>query len=63
MLSNYITVHSIAALKSKEFSIICGNIVNTNDKLHEVKRLFPEDKFHIELHDIKYNMNVICGMV
>jgi hypothetical protein len=55
----YFSIHSIAALQSKGFSIVHGNIDNTPEKLELAKKLFESENFYIEFHNYKQDLRVV----
>jgi hypothetical protein len=55
------SIHSIAALESRSFSVLRANIENTPDKLELAKKLYPSDSWFIEFHYTPISVNVIFG--
>jgi hypothetical protein len=55
------SIHSIAALESRSFSVLRANIENTPDKLELAKKLYPSDSWFIEFHFTPISVNVIFG--
>jgi hypothetical protein len=55
----YFSIHSIAALESKAFSIVLANIDNTSEKLELAKKLFESENFYIEFHNYKQDLRVV----
>lgn len=58
MEEKYITIHSLEALKAKQFSIILANIDNTPEKLKLAEETYPLEFYYIEKHKTKYNLSV-----
>ena len=59
MENKYLTVHSVAAMERKEYSIWRANIDNTPEKLAKVKEIFPAPNWWIEQHPIKHDMRTV----
>jgi hypothetical protein len=55
----FFSIHCINALKNMDYSIIIGNIDNTEEKRNLALKLFPLQKYHYELHNCKKNMNIV----
>jgi hypothetical protein len=55
------SIHSIAALESRSFSVLRANIENTPEKLELAKKLYPSDSWFIEFHFTPISVNVIFG--
>jgi hypothetical protein len=55
------SIHSIAALKSRSFSVLRANIENTPEKLELAKKLYPSSKYFIEFHFTPISLGVIYG--
>jgi len=60
MNSPYITVHSVAAMDARRFTIWIANIENTPEKLAKVRALYPEPDWYVELHHAKYDMRWVA---
>ena len=55
----YFSIHSIQAIKAKQFSIVVANIADTPERLKLANELYPDDKYLIERHFVKYDLSVI----
>jgi hypothetical protein len=55
------SIHSIAALESRSFSVFRANIENTPEKLELAKQLFPSSDFYIEFHFTPISLKVVYG--
>jgi hypothetical protein len=55
----YFSIHSVAALKAKDFSIVRANIENTSAKLDTAKRLFDSENYYIEFHNYKQDIRAV----
>ena len=55
----YLSIHSLAALEAKQFSIVRANIDNTPDKLKLAAEIYPPSLYYIEQHDTKYNLTPV----
>lgn len=56
-VTKYFSVHFLPALEKNEFSVWIGNIENTSYKLEYAKELYSDEKWLIEFHNYKKNMN------
>lgn len=61
MQTPYFSIHSIAALKSRSFSVFRANIENTPEKLELAKKLYPSENWFIEFHFTPIYLGVIYG--
>jgi hypothetical protein len=59
MNKKYFSVHSINAMKAKQFSIFRANIENTKDKIELATNIFPSDNWIFEYHDEKKSLKVV----
>jgi hypothetical protein len=55
------SIHSIAALESRSFSVLRANIENTAEKLELAKNLYPSSDYYFEFHFTPISVNVIFG--
>jgi hypothetical protein len=55
------SIHSIAALESRSFSVLRANIENTPEKLKLARNLYPSSDFYFEFHFTPISLNVIFG--
>ena len=55
------SIHSIAALETRSFSVLRANIENTPDKLELARNLYPSSDFYFEFHFTPISVNVIFG--
>jgi hypothetical protein len=55
------SIHSIAALESRSFSVLRANIENTPEKLELARNLYPSSDFYFEFHYSPISLNVIFG--
>jgi hypothetical protein len=55
----YFSIHSVKALKNKQFSIFRANIENTIEKLELAKNMFPSNDWYIEFHNYKISLNPV----
>ena len=55
------SIHSIAALETRSFSVLRANIENTPEKLELAKKLYPSSDFYFEFHFTPISLNVIFG--
>ena len=59
-MKKYISIHSVAALEKREFSLVCANVDNTPEKLELAQSIYPEkEHWHIEQHDVKYDVTPV----
>ena len=59
MKTPFFSIHSIAALESRSFSVFRANIENTPEKLELAKKLYPSEKWFIEFHFTPISLGVI----
>jgi len=59
MNSPYITVHSVAAMDARRFTIWIANIENTPEKLERARAMFDEKDWYFEFHDFKYDLSPV----
>jgi hypothetical protein len=57
----YFSIHSVKALENKVFSIVLGNIENTEEKIKIAKNLYNDENWYFEFHNYKINMNVVIN--
>jgi hypothetical protein len=55
------SIHSIAALESRCFSVLRANIENTPEKFELARNLYPSSDFYFEFHFTPISLNVIFG--
>jgi hypothetical protein len=55
------SIHSIAALESRSFSVLRANIENTAEKLELARNLYPSSDYYFEFHFTPISLNVIFG--
>jgi hypothetical protein len=55
------SIHSIAALESRSFSVLRANIENTPEKLELARNLYPSSHYYFEFHFTRISVNVIFG--
>jgi hypothetical protein len=55
------SIHSIAALESRSFSVLRANIENTPEKLELAKKLYPSSAYYFEFHFTPISLGVIFG--
>jgi hypothetical protein len=55
----YFSIHSVAALKAKDFSIVRANIENTPAKLEIANGLFDSENYYIEFHNYKIDLRCV----
>ena len=54
----YFSVHSLEALKNKQFSVVRANIINTNANYIYALDLYPDSLYYIEFHNTKINLSI-----
>jgi hypothetical protein len=55
--TKYFSVHFLPFREKGEFSIWIGNIENTPSKLEHAKEIYKDERWLIEFHDYKHNMD------
>ena len=55
----FFSIHSLKALKEKQFSIVRANIENTPDKVEIARRLYPAENWLFEFHNFKFDSSPI----
>jgi len=55
------SIHSIAALESRCFSVLRANIENTPEKLELARKLYPISAYYFEFHFTPISLGVIYG--
>jgi hypothetical protein len=55
------SIHSIAALETRSFSVLRANIENTPEKLELARNLYPSSDFYFEFHFTPISLGVIFG--
>jgi hypothetical protein len=51
-----ITIHSVLALKKREYSIVVANIPNTDENLEKISKQYPKEDFFLEFHFTRKDM-------
>lgn len=59
MKTQFFSIHSINALKSKQFAVVRANIDNTPEKVELAKSIYSADKYHFQFHDYKLDMRPV----
>jgi len=59
MHTKFFSIHSIQALKNKQFSIVLANIENTTEKIELARNLYPIEDWHFEFHNYKIDMRPV----
>jgi hypothetical protein len=57
--TKYFSIHSLKAIESKQFSVICGNIQNIPEKVSLAKKLYNKKDWHFEYHNTKKDLSVM----
>ncbi len=57
----YFNIHSIKALENGQYSIVLGNVENTEDRVKLAISLYPSELYYIEYCNYKVNMGVLIS--